>query len=142
MRRSLGGGWSIELVGHWQRERIEHGVTSWRAPGRTLRVAPGGPWRCASAVDIIASLDAELPPDPAGKVGEGGRNGVGHRAAWFYRHGGGTSCALYGYTFVDGAYLETVFVGRDATDLAWAFDAWRSVSLLHGGSSDSAGISG
>jgi len=44
-----------------------------------MRVAPGPQWRCANGADIIAVLDAELPPDPAGKVGEGGRDGIGHR---------------------------------------------------------------
>ncbi|MEU7758881.1 MULTISPECIES: hypothetical protein [Micromonospora] len=35
---------------------------------------------------------------------------------------------LYGFNFVDGAYLETVFTGANTADLAWAFDAWRSVT--------------
>ncbi|MFG3715724.1 hypothetical protein [Micromonospora sp. NPDC047730] len=107
---------------------MTYDVTTWRAPGRTMRLAPGAEWRCADGADIIASLDAELPPGPAGKVGEGGRDGVGHRAAWLYRHSGHVRYTLYGYSFAGGTYLETVFTSADTTDLGWAFDAWRSVT--------------
>lgn len=128
MRRSLGHGWSIELSGPWRRERTTHSVTTWRVPGRAIRVTPGDQWRCADGADIIASLDAALSPDPTGKVGEGGRDGVGHRAAWLYRQNGDTNYTLYGYNFIGAMYLETVFISTDTTDLAWAFDAWRSVT--------------
>ncbi|MFG2100664.1 hypothetical protein ACIBXA_08775 [Micromonospora echinaurantiaca] len=128
MRRSLGDGWSIELPGQWQRGRGADGVTSWRAPGRTVRVDRGYQWRCATSVDVLAWLDAELPPDPVGKVGEAGGNGVGHRAAWLYRHTGEVRYTLHGYNFSDGGCLETVFTGSDAADLSWAFHAWRSVA--------------
>ncbi|WBB69088.1 hypothetical protein [Micromonospora sp. WMMD812] len=128
MRRSLDDGWSIELSGAWTPERAEDGVTTWRAPGRTMRVSTGNPWRCADGADIIASLDAELPPDPVGKVGEGGRDGVGHRAAWLYRQDGNIKFTLYGYNFINATYLETVFSSADTTDNSWAFDAWRSVT--------------
>jgi hypothetical protein len=103
-----------------------------KAPGRTMRVVPGNPWRCADGADIIASLDAELPPNPTGKVGEAGRDGVGHRAAWLYRQDADVTFALYGYNFIDGTYLETVFTSADTADLSWAFDAWRSVSRSGG----------
>lgn len=126
MRRSLGDGWSIELSGAWTRERTKDGVTTWRAPGRTMQVSPGNPWRCADGADIIASLDAELPPDSIGKVGEGGRDGVGHRAAWLYRQDGDVF-TLYGYSFADGTYLETVFTSADTADPSWAYGAWRSM---------------
>ncbi|MGW0507247.1 hypothetical protein [Micromonospora sp. NPDC003241] len=128
MQRSLGDGWSIELSDVWTRECTKAGVTTWRAPGRTMRVSPGKPWRCADGADIIASLDAELPPDPTGKVGEGGRAGVGHRAAWIYHRDGDVEFTLYGYNFVDETYLETVFTSADTADLRWALDAWRSVA--------------
>ncbi|MEG3636700.1 hypothetical protein [Micromonospora palythoicola] len=128
MRRSLGDGWSVELFGAWRRECTSEYVATWRAPGRTMRVSPGDEWRCADGADIIASLDAELPPNPTGKVGEGGRNGIGHRAAWLYRHDDEVKYTLYGYTFVGAMYLETVFISADTTDLAWAFEAWRSVT--------------
>ncbi|MCO1594771.1 hypothetical protein M8C17_06280 [Micromonospora sp. RHAY321] len=128
MRRSLGDGWSIELIGPWTRERATHGAATWRAPGRLVHVAPGAEWRCANGVDIIASLDAELPPDPAGKLAESGRDGVGHRAAWLYHRSGDAAFALYGYTFRDDAYVETFFTSPDAADPGWAFDAWRSVA--------------
>jgi hypothetical protein len=128
VRRLLGDGWSIELPRLWIREPTSGDTTTWRAPGRTLRVAPGGQWRCADAADIIARLDAELPPDPAGKVGESGGHGVGHRAAWLYRHDGVVRYTLYGYHFADERYLETAFASADTTDLGWAFDAWRSVT--------------
>ncbi|MFG1917006.1 hypothetical protein [Micromonospora sp. NPDC048898] len=98
---------------------------------------PGRPWRCADGADIIASLDAELPPDPAGRVGEGGRDGVGHRAAWLYRQDVHVKFVLYGYNFTDSRYLETVFISADTADLSWAFDAWRSVNRSSGwGSGD------
>ncbi|MEW2594084.1 hypothetical protein AB0893_27115 [Micromonospora aurantiaca] len=126
MRRSLGDGWSVELSGSWTRETTDDGVTRWHVPGRAMRAGPGPSWRCADGADIIASLDAELPPNPTAKVGEGGRDGVGHRAAWLYHRDDGFE--LYGFTFVDGAYLETVFAGADTADLDWAFDAWRSVA--------------
>ncbi|WP_406079728.1 hypothetical protein [Micromonospora sp. NBC_00858] len=93
-----------------------------------VRVSPGVQWRCADGADIIASLDAELPPDPVGKVGEGGCDGIGHRAAWLYRHSGDPAFTLYGYNFRDGTYVETVFASADAADLEWAFGAWRSVA--------------
>jgi hypothetical protein len=93
-----------------------------------MRVAPGDQWRCADGADIIASLNAELPSNPTGRVGEGGRDGIGHRAAWLYRHNGDAAYTLYGYTFIGAVYLETVFISADTTDLAWAFDAWRSVT--------------
>ncbi|GGO16863.1 hypothetical protein GCM10011576_30220 [Micromonospora parathelypteridis] len=130
MRRSLGDGWWIELPSAWVRERAKDGVTTWRAPGRSLRVVSGSPWRCADGADIIASLDADLPPNPTAKVGESGRDGIGHRAAWLYRQDGDVQFSLYGYTFVDATYLETVFTGADTADLGWAFDAWRSVTIL------------
>ena len=132
MRRSLGDGWSIELPGAWTCRSGKHGVALWRAPGRTMLVAPGDQWRCADGVDIIASLDAKLPPDPVGKVGEAGREGVGHRAAWLYRHSGEIEYALYGYNFCDGDYLETVFTGADGADVAYAIEAWRSVARSAG----------
>lgn len=93
-----------------------------------MRAGPGPSWRCADGADIIAALDAELPPNPTAKVGEGGRDGVGHRAAWLYRDDDGIEFTLYGFTFVDGAYLETVFTGAATADLEWAFEAWRSVT--------------
>lgn len=93
-----------------------------------MRVPPVGQWRCANGADIIASLDAELPPNPTGKIGEAGRDGIGHRAAWLYRRDGDVKYTLYGYTFVDAMYLETVFTSADTTDLGWAFEAWRSVT--------------
>ncbi|MEU4714006.1 hypothetical protein AB0F73_10200 [Micromonospora purpureochromogenes] len=132
MRRSLGDGWSIELSGPWTRGRTTDWVTTWRAPGRTMRVSPGNPWRCADGADIIASLDAKLPPDPVGRVGEGGRDGVGHRAAWLYRQDGDVEFTVYGYNFIDRTYLETVFISADTTDPSWAFDAWRSVTRSAG----------
>ncbi|MFC4018429.1 hypothetical protein ACFOW4_10815 [Micromonospora sp. GCM10011542] len=131
MRTLLGGGWSIKLSGAWTRERTRDGVTTWRASGRMMRVSPGSPWRCADGADIIASLDAELPPDPVGKVGEEGRDGVGHRAAWLYRQDGDVF-TLYGYNFADGTYLETVFISADMADPSWAFAAWRSVARSAG----------
>ncbi|MEE3922227.1 hypothetical protein V2I01_39825 [Micromonospora sp. BRA006-A] len=82
-------------------------------------------WRCADGADIIASLDAELPPNPTAKVGRAAGTGWG-RAAWLYHRDDGFE--LYGFTFVDGAYLETVFAGADTADLDWAFHAWRSVA--------------
>ncbi|MEU7175435.1 hypothetical protein ABZ949_28575 [Micromonospora tulbaghiae] len=118
----------MELSGSWTRETTDDGVTGWHASGRAVRAGPGASWRCADASDIIAALDGELPPNPAAKVGEGGRDGVGHRAAWLYRHDDGVEFTLYGFTFVDGAYLETVFTGAVTPDLEWAFDAWRSVT--------------
>ncbi|MBM7490106.1 hypothetical protein JOD64_001328 [Micromonospora luteifusca] len=111
------------------REGVTDGVTTWRAPGRTLRVVSGSPWRCADGADIIASLDADLPPNPTAKIGESGRDGIGHRAAWLYRHDGDVRFSLYGYTFVDTTYLETVFSSADTADLGWALDAWRSVTV-------------
>ena len=93
-----------------------------------MHVALGDEWRCADGADSLASLDAKLPPNPTGKVGEGGRDGIGHRAAWLYRHDGDVKYTLYGYTFIGPMYLETVFVSADTTDLAWAFEAWRSVT--------------
>ncbi|MGV9373121.1 hypothetical protein [Micromonospora tulbaghiae] len=69
-----------------------------------------------------------MPPNPTAKVGEGGRDGVGHRAVWLYRQNDGTGFTLYGFIFVDGAYLETVLTGANTADLGWAFDAWRSVT--------------
>nr|WTA67267.1 hypothetical protein OHB51_33335 [Micromonospora sp. NBC_00855] len=132
MRRSLGNGWSIELSDAWAPDGGEDGATTWRAPGRTMRVVPGNTWRCADGVDIIASLDAELPPNPASRVGEGGRDGVGHRAAWLYRQDADVTFTLYGYSFLDGVYLETVFISADTADLSWAFDAWRSVRRSSG----------
>ncbi|MFI6262721.1 hypothetical protein [Micromonospora sp. NPDC051006] len=131
MRRKLDDAWSIDLTGAWQRERPVAGLTTWRAPGRSLRVG-GVVWRCASAADIIASIDLELPADPAGKVGEGGSGGVGARAAWLYRDTGDAHYTLHGYNFTDGEGLETVFVSADTADTAWAFAAWRSVT--HAGS--------
>ncbi|MBQ0895502.1 hypothetical protein KBX37_20765 [Micromonospora sp. U56] len=128
MRRPLGDGWSIELSGPWTLEHTTDGVTTWRVPGRTMLVAPGDQWRCADGADITASLDVALPPDPTGKVAEGGRDGVGHRAAWLYRQNGDAKYTLYGYNFIGAMYLETVFISADTTDLAWAFDAWRSVT--------------
>ncbi|GAB3949250.1 hypothetical protein [Micromonospora vulcania] len=127
-RTSLDDGWSIELLGSWTRGRTTLGGTTWHAPGRTVRVATGGEWRCADGASIIASLDAELPPNPTGKVGEGGSGGIGHRAAWLYRHDGEVKYVLYGYNFVDATYLQTVFTSADTTHLRWAFDAWRSVA--------------
>ncbi|MEU1590614.1 hypothetical protein [Micromonospora sp. NPDC005710] len=118
MRRSLGDGWWIDLSPAWVRERAKDGVLTWRVPGRTLRVVSGSPWRCADGADIIASLDGELPPDPTGMVGEGGRDGIGHRAAWLYRHEGDVKFSLYGYNFVDATYLETVFTSADTADLS------------------------
>ncbi|MET7671137.1 hypothetical protein [Micromonospora luteifusca] len=129
MRRSLGDGWWIELSSGWVRERDRDSVTTWSAPGRSLWVVSGSPWRCADGADIIASLDADLPPNPTAKVGESGQDGIGHRAAWLYRHDGDARFSLYGYTFVDATYLETVFTGADAAGLGWAFDAWRSVTI-------------
>ena len=117
VQRPLGDGWWIELSAGWAREHAKDGVTAWRAPGRTMRVWPAGPWRCADGADIIASLDAELPPDPTGKVGEAGRDGIGHRAAWLYRQGGDVKFTLYGYNFVDRTYLETVFSSADTDDI-------------------------
>jgi hypothetical protein len=128
VRRSLGDGWSVELSAAWAPEHSEDGVAMWRAPGRAMRASWGPSWRCADGVDIIASLEAELPPDPTGKVGEGGRDGVGHRAAWVYRQDGEPQFTLYGYSFVEATYLETVFTGADGEDQGWAFDAWRSVA--------------
>ena len=125
MRRALGDRWFIDLSDVWARD----GVTTWRAPGRTLHVAPGDAWRCADGVDIIATLDAELPPHPTRRLGEAGRGtGVGHRAAWLYELGGGAGFVLHGYHFTDDSYLETVLSGVGTADLGWAFDAWRSVS--------------
>jgi hypothetical protein len=128
MRRNLAGGWSIELPEVWKRRGAEESVEVWGAPGRTLRVSPGAAYRCATTADIIAEIDAGLPADVTGKVGEGGNNGVGVRAAWFYRHDAGACCSLYGYSFVDDRYLETIFNGSGTADAAWAFDAWRSVA--------------
>ena len=128
MWTSLGDGWSIELSGSWTRETTDDGVTRWRASSREMRAGPGPSWRCADGADIIASLDAGLPPNPTAKVGEAGRGGVGHRAAWLYRHDDGSEFTLYGFTFVDGAYLETIFTGANAADLDWAFDSWRAVT--------------
>ncbi|MEV4537807.1 hypothetical protein AB0J82_28920 [Asanoa sp. NPDC049518] len=128
VRRCLGDGWSIELAGVWTPERTHDGVTMWRAAGRTMRVSPGDPWRCADGADIVASIEAELPPNPVGKVGEGGQDGVGHRAAWLYCLGGDVEFNLCGYNFADGAFLETVFIGADTADPGWAFAAWRSVT--------------
>ncbi|MFI7208265.1 hypothetical protein [Micromonospora aurantiaca (nom. illeg.)] len=71
--------------------------------GRAMRAGPGPSWRCADGADIIASLDAELPANPTAKVGEGGRDGVGHRAAWLYRRDDGIEFTLHGFTFVDGS---------------------------------------
>lgn len=122
----MGSGWSIRLPGAWSRRPAEGGGTDLRAPGRSVLIQPGAEWRCADSVDIIAELDAELPPHPAGRVGEAGRDGIGHRAAWIYRDE--TGLALHGFTFVDGSYLETVFRAVDAADPAWAFEAWRSVA--------------
>ncbi|MCX5066575.1 hypothetical protein OOJ91_11875 [Micromonospora lupini] len=136
MRRSLGDGWSIELSGAWARNGAKDGATTWRAPGRAMRVMPGSPWRCADGALIIASLDAELPPNPTGKVGEGGRGGVGHRAAWLYRHDVDVKFTLYGYNFTDSTYLITIFISADTGDLSWAFDAWRSVARSNGWPSD------
>ncbi|MET8262422.1 hypothetical protein ACWD8I_15670 [Micromonospora arida] len=132
MQRSLGDGWSIELSDTWTRGSAKDGVTTWCAPGRTMWVGPGGSWRCANGADIIASLDAELPPNPTGKVGEGGRDGVGHRAAWLYRQDGDVKFTLYGFNFIDGTYLDTTFISADTADLTWAFDAWRSVTRSDG----------
>ncbi|AXH92445.1 hypothetical protein EEZ25_26245 [Micromonospora aurantiaca] len=103
MRRSLGDGWSVELSGSWTRETTDDGVTRWHVSGRAMRAGPGPSWRCADGADIIASLDAELPPNPTAKVGEGGRDGVGHRAAWLYRRDDGIEFTLHGFTFVDGS---------------------------------------
>ncbi|MEO3771617.1 hypothetical protein [Micromonospora sp. B9E7] len=128
MRRSLGDGWSIDLHGDWTPERAEDGGTIWCAPGRTMLVVPGTSWRCADGADIIASLDAELPPNPTSKLGEGGRDGIGHRAAWVYHHERDVNSTLYGYSFVDRTYLETIFTNTHPADLGWAFDAWRSVT--------------
>ncbi|SCE88480.1 hypothetical protein GA0070612_1883 [Micromonospora chokoriensis] len=89
---------------------------------------PGASWRCADGVDIIASLDAELPPALTVKLGEGGRDGIGHRAAWVYHHDGDVESTLHGYTFTDETYLKTVFTDTHSADLGWAFDAWRSVT--------------
>ncbi|WP_431877600.1 hypothetical protein [Micromonospora marina] len=116
----------MKLSGPWTWETTDDCVTTWRASSRAMRAGPGPSWRCADGADIIASLDAELPPDPTAKVGEGGRDGVGHRAAWLYRRD--QEFTLYGFTFVDGAYLETVFTGATTADLEWAFGAWRSVT--------------
>ncbi|WP_229402598.1 hypothetical protein [Micromonospora okii] len=118
----------MELSAVWTRGRTKGSDAIWRAPGRTMRVSPGNQWRCANGADIIASLDAELPPDPTGKVGEGGRGGVGHRAAWLYRQDGDTKFTLYGYSFIEAMYLETVFTSADTADVRWAFDAWHSVA--------------
>ncbi|MGW3887202.1 hypothetical protein ACWD69_00815 [Micromonospora chokoriensis] len=128
MRWALGDGWSIDLYGDWTAERAKDGGTTWCAPGRTMLVVPGSPWRCADGADIIASLDAELPPNPTVKLGEGGRDGIGHRAAWLYRPGGDVESTLHGYNFIDETYLETVFTDTYSGDLGWAFDAWRSVT--------------
>ncbi|MGW0216134.1 hypothetical protein ACWDXH_17265 [Micromonospora chokoriensis] len=128
MRRALGDGWSIDLYGDWTAGRGTDGGTTWCAPGRTILVLPGVPWRCADGADIIASLDAQLPPDATVKLGEGGRGGVGHRAAWVYHHDGDVESTLRGYTFTDETYLETVFTDAYSGDLGWAFDAWRSVT--------------
>ncbi|MEH1165196.1 GNAT family N-acetyltransferase [Micromonospora sp. CPCC 205539] len=124
MRRSLGFGWSIELPGLWTPKRDSRDATTWHAPGRMMRVAPGHEWRCTDGAGIIALLDAELPPNPTGKVGEGGGGGVGHRAAWLYQH----ESTVYGFNFVDTTYVETVFTSTSTTDLGWAVRAWRSVT--------------
>ncbi|RZU73146.1 hypothetical protein EV384_1545 [Micromonospora kangleipakensis] len=127
MRVALDAGWSIELVGAWTPARPGDGVSTWRAPGRTM-LAARCVWRCADAADIIASLDSELPPNPAGKVGEGGSDGIGVRAAWLYRDTAEARHTLCGYTFTDGDCLETILAGADTDDPAWAFEAWRSVT--------------
>ena len=127
MRRPLDDGWSIELPGAWNRDRTRHGVTRWWAPGRTMHVKRAG-FYCTDALGIAAWLDSELPPNPSGKVGEGGDNGVGARCAWLYRESGGVHYTLYGYNFRGCDYLETVFRSADTPDLAWAFGAWRSVA--------------
>ncbi|MEV4756295.1 hypothetical protein AB0J86_14440 [Micromonospora sp. NPDC049559] len=143
MRVELDDLWSLELPGEWSPPRRRSGSRGgpasrddapdgrlWTAPGRSLLVtAVRDAWRCASELEILADLDGRLPPDPTGRIGEGGGNGVGFRAAWWYRHppGGQPRYALHGYSFVAGEYLETLFRGADGDDSAWAFDAWRSV---------------
>ncbi|BFU43326.1 hypothetical protein KRMM14A1004_15630 [Krasilnikovia sp. MM14-A1004] len=92
----------------------------------------GVEYRCATTLDVLADIERDLPPNPTGKVSEGGSNGVGFRAAWFYRHPGqGLRYALLGYSFtgVEATdYVETLFHSEDTHDAEWAFTAWRSVT--------------
>ncbi|WP_238010760.1 hypothetical protein KZZ52_39695 [Dactylosporangium sp. AC04546] len=124
MRVSLTGRWSVELEGAWERRRQRHAQlpVTWTGPDgllQVLDVATAGS-RDVSELDLLAMLADEVPPGATGRLGEAGRDGIGHRAAWCFPD------ALWGYTFVDGRYVRTVFVSVDA-DLRWAFSAWRSI---------------
>ena len=101
MRTDLGDGWSID-------PRAGDGTL---AADRIAR-------RCATAADMLADLDRSVPAGAVGKLSEGGRDGIGVRAAWFYRD------RLIGYHFRDGDCLEIVLTGADP---AWRTAAWRSV---------------
>lgn len=140
MRVAIGDGWSIELPGVWTADRRpapspgrrrrgsgDDPDPTWRAPGRTLRVH-GLLWWCTDVAGVLADLDGMLPPDPAGKVAEGGRGGIGVRAAWFYRSADEPRLALHGYTFTDDAAVGTVLTDASGHDPAWLFAAWRSLS--------------
>src|SRR5258705_9355541 len=123
MRIELTGEWTIELDGAWERRRRRRAPAPeiWTGPVGTLQVEAMGSaamGRCTSDLQILASLGHEVPPNAVGRLGEPGRDGIGHRAAWVYAD------ALWGYTFVDRHYLRTVFLSADA-DPGWAFTAWR-----------------
>ena len=132
MRRSLGEGWSIQLLEEWRQGRTKSGVVTWLAPGKSVRAYPGAEYRCATTLDVLADIERELPRNPTGKVSEGGNNGIGVRAAWFYRDPGeGLRYVLLGYSFTgtDSArYLETQFRSEATEDAEWAFCAWRSMA--------------
>ncbi|GGM70147.1 hypothetical protein GCM10007977_084950 [Dactylosporangium sucinum] len=116
--------WTVELAGAWERRRQRQAQRPavWTGPAgllQVLDVTTAGS-RDVSELDLLAALAGEVPPGSTGRLGEAGRDGIGHRAAWLFPD------TLWGYTFVDGRYVRTVFVSADA-DLRWAFTAWRSI---------------
>ncbi|MBB4754036.1 hypothetical protein [Actinoplanes lobatus] len=132
MRRSLGDGWSIQLPKEWREDHTDGAMAAWRAAGKSMRAFPGDDYRCATTLDVLADIERELPLNPTGKVSEGGSNGVGVRAAWFYRDPGeGLRYALWGYSFTgtdSTRYLVTRFHSEDTDNAEWAFSAWRSIT--------------
>jgi hypothetical protein len=132
MRRHLGDGWCIQLPRQWRQDQSDGVAVTWRVPGRSVRTISGVDYRCATVLDVLADIEHDLPPNPTGRVSEGGSNGIGVRAAWFYRSPGqGLRYALLGYSFTGADsvwYLETLFHSEDTDDAEWAFAAWRSIS--------------
>src|SRR3954467_14217213 len=89
MRMRLTGRWTIELDGVWERrpQRRTPAPVTWTGPAGSLQVEEiptAAFFHCMSDLAILAALGDEVPPGSVGRLGEPGRGGIGHRAAWLY----------------------------------------------------------